>query len=325
MIIYNQIKLLKLYICFGLNKTIKSKYFTAGSQNFNIGLFCFIFVDAAIVFVSMSDERQYLYPAGDPLPLNKTITMKGNPWDLDTYSFNVTQATAGLYFVALSVGAPKETQVEYILNKSGRRFGGITRTSVTHKSIEGYFSSDIISHDFIISLYSGDTLHVSSQNNVYSSPKQRDTSLSIFSLTHTMLDETAAFCVASNHTISGYRKPVPFNTYLYNAGRHYNPLNHTYTAPSDGIYYFSFSVGLNAHSEADFILYKNDKAYINIYRNSTAHNGTDTIGRAVMMWLDRGDRIYMVNEAGRTARSSPMMETSFSGFKYQPKHGNMVH
>ena len=256
---------------------------------------------------------------GDPLPLRYQITVKGSQWDPDRYSFNVTQSAAGLYFVALSVGVPTRTPANYILHKSGRRFGGITRTSDIHKPYR-----DVISHDFLIPLYAADTLHVSSQYKVISYSDQLYTSLSIFSLTNTMLDETAAFCVASNHTISGYRKPVPFNTYLYNAGRHYNPFNHTYTAPSDGIYYFSFSVGQNAHREAEFVLYKNNKAYVNIIRRSTTHSGTDTIGRAVMMRLNRGDLIFMVNEARRTARSSEMMETSFSGFKYQPKHRNIV-
>ena len=269
------------------------------------------------MFVFLSGSGYH--PAGDPLPLSNKITIKGSQWDPDTYSFNVTQSAAGLYFVALSVGTRRRTPVNYILHKSGMRFGGITRTSDIHKPYH-----DVISHDFLIPLYEADTLHVSSQYRIYSYYIGLETSLSIFSLTHSMLDETAAFCVASNHTISGYRKPVPFNTYLYNAGRHYNPLNHTYTAPSDGIYYFSFSVGLNAHSEAEFVLYKNNKAYVNIIRRSTKHNGKDTIGRSVMMRLNRGDMVFMVNEAGQTARSSLMMETSFSGFKYQPKHGNMV-
>ena len=265
------------------------------------------------MFVSTSGYR-----SGDPLPLSRTITIKGSQWDPDTYGFNVTQSAAGLYFMALSVGVPSGTPANYILHKSGRRFGGITRTSDIENNV------NVISHDFLIPLYEADTLHVSSQYNVYSLSNRLDTSLSIFSLTHTMLDETAAFCVASNHTISGYRKPVPFNTYLYNAGRHYNPLNHTYTAPSGGIYYFSLSVGLNAHREAEFVLYKKNKPYVNIIRRSTTHNGTDTIGRAVMMRLGRGEQVFIVNEARRTARSSPMMETSFSGFKYQPKHKNMV-
>ena len=260
-------------------------------------------------------------PQGAPLRFSYNITIKGSQWDPDTYSFKVTQSAAGLYFVGLSVGVRPRTPANYILHKSGRRFGGITRTSVIHNN---KYNGHVISHDFLIPLYEADTLHVSSQYNVISYSDQLETSLSIFSLTHTMLDETAAFCVASNHTISGYRKPVPFNTYLYNAGRHYNPLNHTYTAPSDGIYYFSFSVGLNAHREAEFVLYKNNKAYVNIIRRSTKHEGTDTIGRSVMMRLHRGDLIFMVNEARRTARSSSMMETSFSGFKYQPRHRNMV-
>ena len=271
------------------------------------------------------DKSKSRHPPGDPLPLSQTVTIKGSQWDPDTYSFNVTQSAAGLYFVGLSVGVRHRTPANYILHKSGRRFGGITRTS----DIENGSTGNVISHDFLIPLYEADTLHVSSQYWVYSYNVigyiQLDTSLSIFSLTHTMQDETAAFCVASNHTISGYRKPVPFNTYLYNAGRHYNPLNHTYTAPSDGIYYFSLSVGLNAHREAEFVLYKNNKAYVNIIRRSTKHDGTDTIGRSVMMRLHRRDTIFMVNEAGQTARSSSMMETSFSGFKYQPKHGNMVY
>ena len=271
--------------------------------------------EAAIVFVSSYHSR-----LGDPLPFIQTVTIKGAQWDPDKYNLNVAQSGAGLYFVGLSVGVPGRSPANVILHKSEKRFGGITRTS----NIENGHSGNVISHDFLIPLYAADTLHVSSQYRVYSGSDQRDTSLSIFSLTHTMLDETAAFCVASNHTISGYRKPVPFNTYLYNAGRHYNPLNHTYTAPSDGIYYFSFAVGLIAHREAEFVLYKNKKAYVNIIRRSTTHNGTDMIGRSVMMRLNRGDMIFMVNEARQTARSSLMMETSFSGFKYQPKHRNMV-
>ena len=227
----------------------------------------------------------------------------------------------GLYFVGLSVGVPQRTRANYTLKLSNRTFGGITRTSnIEYGSVEG----DVISHDFLIPLYAADTLHVSSNQAVYSWNNHFDTSLSIFSLTNTMVDETLALCVASDNTISGKNDPFPFNIYPYKGGQHYNRFNHTYTAPSDGIYYFSFSVDLVPYRTAEFVLYKNNTPYVNIVRRSTVHNGGDTIGRAVMMRLEKGDQIHMVNEAGQTARSTPMMETSFSGFKYEPKHGNTV-
>ena len=158
------------------------------------------------------------------------------------------------------------------------------------------------SHDFLIQLYAGDTLHVSSQYRTFSANKQHGTSLSIFSITHNMANETVAFSVAREDTVSGHLEPVLFSTFLYNTGLHYNPLSHTYTAPSDGVYYFSFSVGLIAHGTAEFGLYKNFEPFANIVRKSTIHSGTDTLGRAVMMRLEQGDIIYMVNEAGQTAR-----------------------
>ena len=102
----------------------------------------------------------------EKLPLSYNITKKGIQWDPDTYSFNVTQSTAGLYFVALSVGANLYAPVNYILHKSGRRFGGKTRTF----DIEN--AANIISRDFLIPLYATDTLHVSSQYLVYSASGQ---------------------------------------------------------------------------------------------------------------------------------------------------------
>ena len=206
------------------------------------------------------------------------------------------------------------------MNLSGRRFGGISREA----TVPLQSNCDVISHDFIIPVYAADTLHVSSDWSFHSLSNQLDTSLTLFNLKHIMEDETTGFSVARVDSVSGTREPFPFDISLYKGGLHYNRSSHTFTAPSSGIYYFSFSVGLNAHSSAGFTLHKNALPYVNIVRKSTSHNGIDTIGRSVLMRLNQGDRIYMVNEAGQTARSSHMMETSFSGFKYQPVHGNMV-
>ena len=260
-----------------------------------------------------------ILPASNPVPFNHIETSRGHQWDRTTQRFSIKEA-AGLYMVALSVGVPRRQQANYILEVSGRKFGGITRTSRS----TSVHSQEIISHDFLIQLYAADTLHVSSEYSTISIIGSEETSLSLFSITYNMVNETVAFSMAMESTISGHIEPVPFNVHLYNSGLHYHPLSHTYTAPSAGVYYFSFSVGLIANETAEFVLYKNVQPYASIVRKSTIHDGTDTIGRAVMMRLDQGDMIYMVNEAGQIARSSPMMETSFSGFKYEPRHRNMV-
>ena len=255
----------------------------------------------------------------NPLPLSVN-TVSGNRWNTGTHSFNVAEAQ-GLYFVGLSVSAPGATRVNYTLVLSGQHFGGITRTSTAHGA------DDQLGHDFLIHMFAADAFHVSSQYPVYAGSTvavKLANSLSVFSLSYRMVDNLVAFSVAREESLSGSAAPFPFTTYLYLDGLYYDPLSHTFTAPSSGIYFFSFSVGLDAGKTTEFILYKNLEPFAGIVCRSTSHRGTDTIGRSIMMNLEEGDIIYMVNEAGQTARSSTMKETSFSGFKYEPRHGNPV-
>ena len=212
----------------------------------------------------------------------------------------------------------RATRVNYTLVLSGQHFGGITRTSTAHNN------NDQLGHDFLIHMFAADIMHVSSQYAVYSYSSERQTSLSVFSLSYRMVDRFVAFSVAREDSLSGSAAPFPFTTNLYLDGLHYDPLSHTFTAPSAGIYFFSFSVGLDAGKTAEFILYRDLEPFAGIVRRSTSHTGTDTIGRSIMMNLQQGDIVYIGNEAGETARSSTMKETSFMGFKYEPRHLNTV-
>ena len=133
-----------------------------------------------------------------------------------------------------------------------------------------------------------------------------------------------AFSVARETTFSGSINPVQFDVTLYNEGFDYDDISHSFIAPSAGVYYFSYSLGLIAGGRARLTLYKNDEPLVNILRESTIHTGTDTIGRSVMMELDEDDTVHIGNPDGYTVRSSELKETSFCGFKYEPKHGNQV-
>ena len=274
------------------------------------------------LFVVVGDGLVFAYSHGsisaaNPLQFEEKKVVSGNRWDTTTHSFYIAEAQ-GLYFVGLTAGTTSGTPVNYTVILSGQHFGGITRTSTAH------YDHDQMGHDFLIHMFAAETMHVSSQYAVISYSNVLDTSLTIFSLSYRMVDSLVAFSVAREDSLSGSVAPFPFTTYLYLDGLHYDPLSHTLTAPSAGIYFFSFSVGLDAGKTAEFIMYKNLEPFAGIVRRSTTHNGTDTIGRSIMMNLEEGDIIYLVNEAGETARSSTMKETSFSGFKYEPRHGIAV-
>jgi hypothetical protein len=130
--------------------------------------------------------------------------------------------------------------------------------------------------------------------------------------------DPVAFSVARDTDTSGSANPLPFNIDIQNDKQYFNKATNKFMAPSSGTYYFSFSVGVMAGRGVDLILYKNNQAFVNIYRTSTSHNGVDTMSRSILMSLTRGDFVYLVNN-NKPIRSSSSLETSFSGFKYQPK------
>ena len=201
---------------------------------------------------------------------------------------------------------------------SGQRYAGITRTSTAHNNV------DVVGRDVITPLYAADTVHVSNGYTVYSYSNFLETSVTIFSISNSMVVEMVAFSVARSDSSSGLANPVQFFESLYNVGDHYNDYIHAFIAPSSGVYYFSYSLGLISGGKANFTLYKDGEPYVNILRESTSHTGTDSIGRSVMMELEEFETVHIGNPAGYTARSSSLQETSFCGFKYEPKHGNQV-
>ena len=259
----------------------------------------------AVVFVARNSNTG---PASR-LPFNRVFVNHGNRWDSNTNKFTMV-AIRGLYFVSLGLGVEARVPIKYSLMKNNIRVASITRTSAAHSG------ADTTSRDLIMKLSEADSVHVSSDYAVHSI-YYHYTYLCLLSITDAMKDFPVAFSVARDSSTSGLLNPVPFNIQLVNEGYHFHS-NHTFTAPSDGIYYFSISVGLTAGSSANFTLYKNDEPLANILRLATNHNGSDTIGRSIMIPLQREDTVHVVNQENRVAWSSPDLETSFSGFLYEP-------
>ena len=268
-----------------------------------------------MVFAAVSTGR---VQAGNPFIFPSVITKKGEHWDNTTSNYTIKEAR-GLYFVGLSAGVYDQSPGDFTMMISGQDFAGITRTSSSHDY------TDTVARDVITPLYADEMVQVSNSYDVLSYDTNLETSISIFSISDSM-NLMFAFSVASQiiTTSSDSAASVQFEEELYDGNDNYDALSHTYTAPSAGVYYFSFSVGLVAGGKAGFTLQKNFQPFATIIRESTTHDGTDTIGRSVMMQLAQSDKVNIVNTAGLTARSSAKRETSFSGFKYEPQSQDLV-
>ena len=108
--------------------------------------------------------------------------------------------------------------------------------------------------------------------------------------------------MARKDDILGTMNPFQFGIILYNGENHFEMLDNHFTAPSAGVYYFSFGlVGLVAHGTADF---RFSNCYSTLFCN---YNGNDTTGRSVMTPLVTGDIIQIGNFGGQTARLSSLI------------------
>ena len=227
-------------------------------------------------------------------------------------------AAHGLLWVGLIAASSTGIPIEYILTKDGTEMAGIKVASTSHNNRLN------TGREFALKMHSSETLSVKSNYALFSD-SMLQSGLTVFSLNDAMISPVMAFCVARNETLSGSANPIPFNVDVYNEELHYNQTSHAFQAKSSGIYYFSFSVGVQPRKTADIILYKTGKPFANLVRKSTSHNGNSTLSRSIMMTLESGDRVHISNNRNEAALSSKIVETSFSGFKYEPVHRKPVY
>ena len=261
-------------------------------------------------------------PSSSPVPFDKVPVNIGDMWDPNTHKFTM-KAEQGIFYVAMNAGVLDGKALDFVLQKSDHPFASCSHTY----TVTG--DGDETSRDIILKLRLSDTLHFTSSTGLYSeeeSGKGTYTNMAIFNIVELMSSDQdpVAFSVARDSSLSESADPVAFNQILFNDYSNFDVSTNKFTAPSSGIYFFSFSVGVAAQSPAEIMLYLNDLPFTNIIRESTAHTGTDVIGRSCMMYLNESDTVHVVNKENKVARSSDLLETSFAGFKYERLSGNQV-
>ena len=227
------------------------------------------------------------------------------------------KAEQGVFYVAMGAGTLPGKALNFVLMKSNKPL-----TSCSHT----YTSNNVEStgKDIILRLNKSETLHFTSSTGLCSASYAL-TNIAIFNIAELMSSDNdpVVFSVARNSLLHGTANPVTFNQVLFNDYSHYDVSTNKFTAPSSGVYYFSFSVGVTNQLPVEFMLYVNDVPFTNIIRESTARTGTDVIGRSIMMNLNKSDTVH-VGSKRRVAWSSDLLESSFGGFRYYPVYAKMV-
>ena len=268
----------------------------------------------SLVFASVTPSG---YWSGNPLPLKHVKTIKGSQWNNVSSTFALTEAL-GVYFVGYSVKPYSSNPISYNLVVHDQTHSGLRHTGSIYNTI---------GRELVIQLVSADSLKISTTPYNVISGSALETSITIFSLSDSMTkpNSTVAFSVFREDTLCGWADPVSFRQVLYQSGNSYFDMDRQrFEAPSSGIYYFTYSLGLVNAGRANLALYKNDETIVTALRTATSIGGDDTMGRSVLIHLDKGDTVRLVNDVAKTARSSSLKETSFSGFKYEPATASSV-
>ena len=259
--------------------------------------------------------------SSNPVPFHKVAVNIGDMWDSTTHKFTM-KGTEGVFYVAMNGGVLDGEALDFVLQKADQPFASCSHTYTV--ASEG----DATSRDIILKLKLSDTLHFTSNTGLYSEETGRApfTYMAIFNIVELMSSDQdpVAFSVARDSSLSEIADPVTFNQILFNDYSNFDVSTNKFTAPSSGIYFFTFSVGVAAQTPVELILYLNDLPFTNIIRESTAHTGTDIISRSIMMYLNESDTVHVVNKENKVAWSSELLETSFAGFKYERLNGNQV-
>ena len=224
---------------------------------------------------------------------------------------------SGLFYVAMNAGVRSGYALNFVLQKSNQEFASCSHSYTS--------SFDMTGRDVIQRLDLSETIHFSTSTGLHSDSLVHN-DISIFNIGELMTNDSdpVIFSVARDSMLYGAADPVTFNVILENEFSHYDESGHKFTAPSNGIYFFTFSVGTTDGLTVEFVMYINGQPFTSIIRESTARTGTDVIGRSIMTFLNAGDTVHMANAVDRVAWSTKLLETSFAGFKCEPPHDSPV-
>ncbi|XP_036967203.1 complement C1q-like protein 4 [Acanthopagrus latus] len=91
----------------------------------------------------------------------------------------------------------------------------------------------------------------------------------------------------------GQPKDVPFNKVITNIGNCYNGSTGVFTAPVDGVYYFSFFYHAGGNRPSGLQLVKNCQMIVQSGDHASKCDTADNGGNVAVLQLNQNDRVYV--------------------------------
>jgi hypothetical protein len=250
------------------------------------------------------------------------------PYDVileDTLAgFNAAQTTytvksTGFYFMHFSAGVPRNQK----LNCAIRNASSTPNVLLNHTSLN---DDMVTSRDDIQYLSDGQELYVSSDYTLYSD-EMMQTSWSGFKLDDVINMEVVFRAARVTSILNSVNEvAIPLDQLIINIGQAWDACNSQLVIPKTGIYFLSWSAASITNSTHIIELRVNGavKARSFVY---TSYPDSDTSSQALLLPLKTGDvakLILFTYNAVPSIYSDINYQTSFSGFLYEPVHGQAV-
>ncbi|XP_076581766.1 uncharacterized protein LOC143317497 [Chaetodon auriga] len=108
-------------------------------------------------------------------------------------------------------------------------------------------------------------------------------------------------------------KTLVYRAVKTNVGNAYSKITGIFTAPVDGVYYFTFFYHAGGAHPVGLNLMRNNQVVVMTYDHRTSSDGADNGGNAAFLQLQRGDRVYVRLSAHTHVWQNDSI-TTFSGF-----------
>ncbi|XP_061192209.1 complement C1q-like protein 4 [Saccostrea echinata] len=124
-------------------------------------------------------------------------------------------------------------------------------------------------------------------------------------------NDVAFTAVTSSGTTYSSSRTIAFNRLLLNHGNAYSTSNYRFTAPSEGLYVFSWSLALlkGSRYNGNVHLIRNGSAY----QSTNCANTYQQCGSTVAMWLGKNNQVWIQTRSSNVYVYGTY--SSFSGWK----------